>query len=118
MSTHDAPSSAGGGDARRAGRREANLRALNARIAESQEEIAVMLESPLTVLCECADPECNDSIELSQATFARLRDDPRRFVVVDGHVLHDVEDVVERGDGWLIVEKRGEAAREARRILE
>jgi hypothetical protein len=107
-----------GVDAPRAGRREANLRVLNARIAESQEQIAVALRSPITVLCECASPDCNESIEVAQSLFTELRDQPTRFIVVEGHVLHDVEQVVERGDGWIIVEKRGAAAREARRILE
>ena len=106
------------GDAKRAGRREANLRSLNERIAESQAQIAVALRTPLTILCECANPDCNESIELSQETFAGLRDQPTRFIVVEGHILHDVEHVIERGDGWMIVEKRGAAAREARRILE
>lgn len=105
-------------DARRAGRREANLRELNSRIAESQEQIADTLKSPLTVLCECASSDCNESIEMSPDAFAELRDQPTKFVVVEGHVLHDVEQVVERGDGWIVVEKRGVAAREARRILE
>lgn len=106
------------GAAKRAGRREANLRTLNERIAESQAQIAVALDAPLTILCECANPECNESIELSQDDFAALRDDNSRFIVAEGHVLHDVEHVVRRGDGWMIVEKRGAAAREAKRILE
>lgn len=104
--------------AKRAGRREANLRELNSRIVESQEQIALALNSPLTVLCECAEEDCNESIELAQEAFAALQDHSTRFFVVDGHVLPEVEQVVERGDGWIIVEKRGAAAREARRILE
>ncbi|MCW2922324.1 MAG: hypothetical protein JWL76_2198 [Thermoleophilia bacterium] len=105
-------------NASRAGRREANLRALNTRIAESQEQIATELSSPLTVLCECALADCNESIELTQEQFADLREDNIRFIVVEGHVLHEVEQVVGRGEVWVIVEKRGAAAREARRILE
>ncbi len=104
------------GYAKRAGRREANLRALNERISQAQ--IAVALGSQLTILCECAVPDCNESIEISQEDFANLRDQSDRFIVVEGHILHDVEHVVERGDGWMIVEKRGASAREARRILE
>lgn len=104
--------------ATRAGRREANLRALNERIADAQKQMAVALETPLTVLCECADATCEESIEITQEHFDVLRDDTIRFIVIDGHVLHEVEQVVQRGNGWMIVEKRGAAAREARRILE
>ncbi len=103
--------------ARRAGRREANLRMLNERIAESQQHEAVLLESPLTVLCECARDDCEDSIVLGQDVFDEIRSHHGRFIVREGHVLHDIEDVVERGDGWVAVEKRGEAAREAKRVL-
>ena len=118
MSEHDAGQVNEHGHVTRAGRREANLRVLNERIAESQAQIAVALQAPLTILCECANPECNESIEVTQDMFAVLRDETTRFIVVEGHVLHDIEDVVERGDGWIIVEKRGAAAQEARRILE
>lgn len=118
MTDHDAGQVNDHGHVTRAGRREANLRVLNERIAESQAQIAVALQAPLTILCECANAECNESIEVSQDVFAVLHDQSTRFIVVEGHVLHDVEHVVERGEGWMIVEKRGAAAREARRILE
>lgn len=104
--------------ARRAGRREANLRTLNERIVQGQEQIALQLDSPLTVLCECADPTCDETIELSIDQFESLREHDTRFIVIDGHVLRDVEDIVARGEEWILVEKRGEAAKEARRILE
>ena len=104
--------------ARRAGRREANLRTLNERIVAGQEQMALQLDTPITMLCECADETCNDTLQLSVEQFEALRDYDTRFMVVDGHVLHEVEDVIERGDDWTLVEKRGAAAREARRILE
>jgi hypothetical protein len=36
------------------------------------------------------------------------------FLVAPGHVLHDIEDAIEAGSGWMIVRKRGVAAEAAR----
>jgi hypothetical protein len=98
---------------RRAGRREANLRLLNERIAEVHDRIDPSDDLLLTIACECASSRCDDMIELEAATFDALRGELVRFAVVDGHVLHDVERVVEQHSGWMVVEKIGDAAREA-----
>ena len=36
-----------------------------------------------------------------------MRANPRRFAIVDGHEIDEVEDVVERADRYIVVEKRG-----------
>lgn len=45
--------------------------------------------------------------------FEDAREEQRRFLVVPGHVLSDVERAVIEGDGWILVEKHGAAARAA-----
>ena len=62
-------------------------------------------------MCECADDECTERVELSQPEYEALRANPRRFFVAPsgGHVFEDVEDVVERSDRFWVVEKRGMA---------
>lgn len=105
------------GEQVRAGRREANLRLINERIAENAPDVT-RTEDELVLLCECAQETCNSTLEVESVLFDRVRESSRRFLVVDGHVLYDVEEVVERGPDWMLVEKRGAAARAARRALE
>jgi hypothetical protein len=52
---------------------------------------------------------------MTAAEYARVRSSPERFVVVPGHVLPEVEHVVERTDAYEVVEKIGAGARLARR---
>ena len=42
-----------------------------------------------------------------------MRADPRRFVMIAGHELPDVETVVERAPDYVVVEKRDEAGETA-----
>jgi hypothetical protein len=59
--------------------------------------------------CECADMQCSQVVELTVREYERVRDDPRQFVVLEGHELPQVERVVDRGPGHTVVEKEGEA---------
>jgi hypothetical protein len=60
--------------------------------------------------CECARLGCTRLIELTAAEYERIRAHPRRFLVAPGHELPEAENVVERGEGYIVVEKRGAAA--------
>ena len=70
-------------------------------------------DSPVGFRCECARLGCNDVIELSPREYERVRSNPRRFIVLPGHERLDVELVVERRSGYLIVEKLNQAAEKA-----
>ena len=66
----------------------------------------------LTILCECGNDSCVDRISLPAAEYEQVRADVTHFAVVPGHELPDVETVVRRANGYLVVEKReGDAAR-------
>jgi hypothetical protein len=65
--------------------------------------------------CECADAQCNRMIELTPAEYERIRAHGRRFLVLPGHERPVVEAVVERHSGYVVVEKRGTAGRQAAR---
>ena len=67
-------------------------------------------------MCECGRLGCNALIELRLAEYEAVRANPRRFVMVGGHEIPDVETVVERLDGCVVVEKREEAARVAEEL--
>jgi hypothetical protein len=56
-------------------------------------------------LCECADASCSETIFLSLDEYQRVHSDERRFFVVPGHEVTEIETVVERHANYLVVEK-------------
>lgn len=60
--------------------------------------------SELEVVCECTDRDCRQTLTMSMAEYEWLRQNPQRFVVLPGHEAPAVERVVERFDGYVIVE--------------
>jgi hypothetical protein len=62
-------------------------------------------DSPISFRCECARLGCNELLELSVREYEHVRSNPRRFILLPGHERLDVEIVVERHHGYLVVEK-------------
>lgn len=95
------------GDARRdrIARNEASYRELNEAIASRQQATG----EPLMLLCECGDENCTEALHIPAAEYEAVRHNPRRFIVLEGHEIPDVERVVERGRGWLVVEKHADS---------
>jgi hypothetical protein len=60
-------------------------------------------------LCECGDESCAEAMEMTPDEFVSIHSAPNRFAVLPGHVLGDVEWVVETGDSYWVVEKRPSA---------
>jgi hypothetical protein len=65
--------------------------------------------------CECGRLGCNQLLELSRFEYDAVREHPRRFFVLAGHELPDIERVVERHHDYLVVEKVGPAGYVAER---
>lgn len=61
-------------------------------------------------VCECGDPNCEALVRLGPATYESIRQDARLFFLVPGHEAPEAEDVVDEGDGYLIVQKRADVA--------
>lgn len=57
-------------------------------------------------VCECGNLGCNSTVELTIAAYEGVRSGFERFLVVPGHELEDIEDVVERHADYLVVAKR------------
>ncbi|HSD25581.1 MAG TPA: hypothetical protein VLB79_14770 [Solirubrobacterales bacterium] len=93
--------------AERIARNEAMFREANERAKAWEERHGSDAEVEL-YFCECANPDCREKVGLREADYERVRSDPRRFVIVAGHELPDVETVIERNEGWAIVEKPAE----------
>lgn len=82
------------------------FREVNLHIAELQEgSHKLTVEGLLPLVCECVHTGCTTPIEVDPDTFEQVRGNPLQFLVTPGHEDLDVESVVERQDGYLIVEK-------------
>ena len=61
-------------------------------------------------VCECGEESCHARIPLSLAEYEAVRRDSRTFVVVPGHEIPDVEDVIAAGRGHSVVRKHAATA--------
>jgi 5-bromo-4-chloroindolyl phosphate hydrolysis protein len=96
----------------RAARNQSLFREVNERLedlATTFQEIA----GTTMFACECADLRCVEKVELSLDEYEGVRSDPNQFVVLKGHVYHDVENVLRETDRFVVVAKVGEAAKVA-----
>jgi hypothetical protein len=54
-------------------------------------------------LCECGNPACREGLELTAMALHELHAEKGLFVVLPGHEIADLETVVDRHDGYLVV---------------
>ena len=59
-------------------------------------------------VCECSTAECMERIQVPLSVYEAVRGNGRRFLVQPGHE-GGMERVVERHDGYVVVEKVGVA---------
>lgn len=68
-------------------------------------------DAPHAFRCECARLGCQDLVELTSRDYEHVRANPRWFMLSPGHEVPDLETIVERGAGYVVVEKRELAGR-------
>ena len=56
--------------------------------------------------CECANPFCNATFEMDGENLKTLHATPGYYVILAGHDIPELEDVVQRQSGYAIVRKR------------
>jgi hypothetical protein len=66
----------------------------------------------IELVCECSDSSCARTLAMPLSEYEWLRQDPLRFVLLPGHEAPAVEDVVERHETYVIVEKHAETHRQ------
>lgn len=103
--------------AERAARNENVFRQVNERL----HVLANIEESSETLqqfVCECFETTCAAVVELYADEYRAVRSNGARFLTVPDalHTSPEIENVVERHDRYWIVEKRGEAGREAEEL--
>ncbi len=88
---------------------ESVFRHVNERIAETAERFG---SEETEFVCECADSDCQDRLEVPLDEYEEVRSEATHFIVSDGHQEPGYERLVERRSRYAIVEKftRGLAA--------
>lgn len=95
----------------RIARNEALFRSVNERVRELVTTAGSRDPDPVaSFVCECGRADCTATVELTVGEYERVRADPTHFVVVPGHEIPEVEEVVERHERYDVVRKHaGEA---------
>jgi len=101
----------------RIAKNQATFRAANDNIEAAAGQIGV--DGDLPFICECAEPTCTDIVRIAPAVYKDVRRHPRLFFSIPGHEATDVHAgigrIVERRDGYVLVEKTGIAGEIAER---
>ncbi len=96
---------------RRVVHNEALYRQVNERIAELSDAFEPVT-GDFAVVCECGELRCTDQISVPRDVYERTRQNSSWFILKPGHDVPDVEHVVEKNGGYIVVEKDpGEAKR-------
>ena len=91
---------------RNAARNQALFREVNERI----EDVARGYDH-VEFLCECSRDDCTEAVSVSLRDYEAIRAEPTHFLVVAGHEASpDIERVVGRNNGYVVVQKVHEAA--------
>ena len=99
----------------RAARNQSLFRSVNENLEQLNETFEA-LDGTHTIVCECADLTCVRTLEIEERAYLKVRENPRHFVVLSGHVFPEVESVVAGLDGYVIVEKEDTAGEVAEAI--
>ncbi len=59
--------------------------------------------------CECSDRGRTEKVVVTLAEYSRARANPKRFIVVKGHVVQEIEHVVDAAEDHVLIEKDGRA---------
>lgn len=91
---------------RRRLRNQALFRDVNERIREigSVLDRDAGVADALEFFCECGDAECSQRLRLEVEDYLKVRERTDRFIVASGHADEELERVVERRDGYDVVE--------------
>lgn len=101
----------------RAARNQALFREINERMRELNDALASMTDE-YAIACECADAGCVETLSIRAEDYQAVRSSPRRFVILRGHIVPGIEEVVAEHDGYVVVEKQGAAGEVAAHLAD
>jgi hypothetical protein len=86
----------------RAARNQSLFREVNERIED--------LAAPASFagfVCECMNETCDEQVPLTLEEYEHIRSGANRFLVLPGHNVDDLEEIVETSDRFVVVAKLG-----------
>jgi len=92
----------------RIAKNEASFRLINERLQDGLRRLPHPPEL-IPFVCECGSRRCTGAVELSLEEYEAVRAHPDRFAVLPDHVFPEYENVVERHERYVVVEKLGVA---------
>jgi hypothetical protein len=93
------------GRARQVGRNEAVFREVNEQVDSINRGLAAISDNQMHIVCECGDLLCVERLVVAVTRYEEIRADSALFFIKPGHDKPDVEDVVDRADGYDVVRK-------------
>jgi hypothetical protein len=63
----------------------------------------------LAFVCECGNGACADQVRVESDDYSRIRAHPTHFVVLAGHEVPDLEQVIEANGHYVVVERKAHA---------
>jgi hypothetical protein len=96
----------------RRAKNEALFREVNERVEELSSRLGSTGDEELLAgfVCECSRAACTELLQVTYGTYERVRENPRRSLVLPGHEDLEVDRVVEVHKDYLVVEKRSNAS--------
>jgi hypothetical protein len=94
-------------EAERAARTQSAFREVNEHIEQLNKGVEPA-GGLMQLVCECADVNCVEQLEMPTSDYDAIREHPNRFFVAVGHVYPDVEQVVAQQNGYVVVKKFAE----------
>ena len=91
----------------RLARNELLFRTLNENISSVAAGLAG--DEPFEFVCECSTIGCVERLPLTLVEYEQIRQDGTHFLLADGHEDIEIEQVVSRRPGYVVVEKDGVA---------
>jgi hypothetical protein len=86
----------------RLARNQALFREVNERLLELSEGFH---DGSMQFVCECSHDDCTLTINMDRDDYESVRARSTFFVVATGHEILEVEKIIDRQDGWTIVQK-------------
>ena len=91
--------------AKRVGLNESLFREVNEQIESLNRDLGPE-DRMMTAICECANGDCTERLEISVPEYEKVRADAHCYVIVPGHQLPEFESIVEHGEGYDVVRKQ------------
>jgi hypothetical protein len=74
--------------------------------AEDNQESFLHTGDPLIhFYCECADEDCRQRVPVKQSVYNAIHKQRDQFIIVPGHDVPDIEDVIDRQPTYYVVRK-------------